>query len=84
MLKTYHLFFLALFFNILNAIKFNFFLDKKDLRCFGDNLGRNVIVVGSVNSTYPEYSFKIHVNIILIKIRFPHNKWKTLFIILIL
>ena len=71
MAKTHHLLFLALFFNILNAIKFNFFLDKKDLRCFGDNLGRNVIVVGSVNSTYPEYSFKIHVYILINKDKIP-------------
>ena len=47
---------------VCQGIQFDFGLEKRELRCFGDNLAKNVMVVGKVEGSSPEYSFKIHVS----------------------
>jgi hypothetical protein len=43
------------------ALKFNFTLEKRSLRCFGDNLPDNMMVIGMISSPLPNYTFKIKI-----------------------
>ncbi|CAK74853.1 unnamed protein product (macronuclear) [Paramecium tetraurelia] len=52
--------FAILFYGAL-GIQFTFPLKSKELKCFGEIIGQNSLVVGSVQANSSEYSLKIHV-----------------------
>ncbi|CAD8176789.1 unnamed protein product [Paramecium octaurelia] len=52
--------FAILFYGAL-SIQFTFPLRSKELKCFGEIIGQNSLVVGSVQANSSEYSLKIHV-----------------------
>ena len=54
--------FAILFYGAL-SIQFTFPLRSKELKCFGEIIGLNILVVGSVSANSSEYSLKIHVKI---------------------
>lgn len=41
------------------SLHFAFVLQKRELRCFGDNLASNQLVVGTVQGNSTEYSVKV-------------------------
>ncbi|KAM3136314.1 hypothetical protein pb186bvf_011613 [Paramecium bursaria] len=47
-------------FIITQAIQFGLSIPKKELRCFGDAIGQNILVVGQVSCESQDYSFKIY------------------------
>ncbi|CAD8160809.1 unnamed protein product [Paramecium octaurelia] len=52
--------FAILFYGAL-GIQFTFPLKAKELKCFGEIIGQNSLVVGSIQANSSEYSLKIHV-----------------------
>ncbi|CAD8133778.1 unnamed protein product [Paramecium octaurelia] len=42
------------------SVQFTFSLKQKELKCFGENIGQNSLVVGSIQGNSSEYSLKIH------------------------
>ncbi|CAD8164443.1 unnamed protein product [Paramecium pentaurelia] len=52
--------FAILFYGVL-GIQFTFPLRSKELKCFGEIIGQNSLVVGSVSANSSQFSLKIHV-----------------------
>ncbi|CAD8049360.1 unnamed protein product [Paramecium sonneborni] len=42
------------------SVQFTFLLKSKELKCFGENIGQNSLVVGAISGNSSEYSLKIH------------------------
>lgn len=43
------------------AIKFQFVIPKREIKCFTDNLGSDIMVTGAITANSSQYSFKIFV-----------------------